>query len=114
MIPNGSLSFADPLPLGLLGIGEPLMYSILSPLKKPFTINIVSGAIGGAVVALLGTKLYQFGGSGLFGVTNYASAAAGSGDVVKFLIGCAVASVVCFVWQYMTYNDKQAAAILDK
>ena len=98
----------------ICGIGEPLMYSILIPLKKPFTINIVSGAIGGAVVALLGTKLYQFGGSGLFGVTNYASAAAGSGDVVKFLIGCAVASVVCFVWQYMTYNDKQAAAILDK
>ena len=96
------------------GIGEPLMYSILIPLKHPFTINIVSGCIGGAVIALLGTKLYQFGGSGLFGITNYANASGGTADIVKFLIGTAVACVVCFIWQYISYDDEKAAAILDK
>lgn len=30
------------------GVGEPLMYSILIPLKKPYVINILSGAVGGA------------------------------------------------------------------
>lgn len=98
----------------ICGIGEPLMYSMLIPLKKPYTINIVCGAIGGAVVALLGTKLYQFGGSGLFGVTNYASASTGATDIVKFLIGAAVACVVCFIWQYIQYDDAEAAKILDK
>jgi PTS system beta-glucosides-specific IIC component len=98
----------------ICGVGEPLMYSILIPLKQPFTINIVSGCIGGAVVALLGTKLYQFGGSGLFGVTNYANAAGGTTDIIKFLIGTAVACVVCFIWQFMAYDDKKAAAVLDR
>ena len=98
----------------ICGIGEPLMYSILIPLKKPFTINIACGAIGGAVVALLGTKLYQFGGSGLFGITNYASSAAGMTDIIKFLIGAAVACVVCFIWQSVAYNDAEAAAALEK
>lgn len=98
----------------ICGVGEPLMYSLLIPLKHPFTINIVSGCIGGAVVALLGTKLYQFGGSGLFGITNYANANGGMEDIVKFLIGTAVACVVCFVWQFMAYDDRKAAAILDK
>lgn len=98
----------------ICGIGEPLMYSILIPLKEPFTINILSGCAGGAVIALLGTKLYQFGGSGLFGVTNYASATAGTGDVIKFLIGCAVACAIAFIAQWIRYDDKKAAAILDK
>lgn len=43
------------------GVGEPLMYSILIPLKKPYVINILSGAVGGAVMGALRTKIYLFG-----------------------------------------------------
>ena len=33
----------------VMGVGEPLMYSILIPLRKPYAINIIGGAIIGAL-----------------------------------------------------------------
>ena len=56
----------------ICGVGEPLMYSILIPIKKLFLINILGGCIGGAIIGALGTKMYMFGGRGLFGIFNYA------------------------------------------
>ncbi|MBR4355599.1 MAG: PTS transporter subunit EIIC [Elusimicrobiaceae bacterium] len=40
------------LPVGLLGIGEPLIYGVTLPLFKPFIAACIGGACGGAVVAV--------------------------------------------------------------
>ena len=71
----------------ICGVGEPLMYSILIPIKKLFLINILGGCIGGAIIGMLKTKMYMFGGSGLFGIFNYAGGG-GMQDIVKLLHRC--------------------------
>ncbi|GBD65105.1 N-acetylmuramic acid-specific phosphotransferase system enzyme IIBC component [Tetragenococcus halophilus subsp. halophilus] len=42
------------LPVGILGIGEPLIYGVTLPLGRPFITACLGGGIGGAVVGLLG------------------------------------------------------------
>ncbi|WP_412989430.1 glucose PTS transporter subunit IIA [Pediococcus siamensis] len=42
------------LPVGILGIGEPLIYGVTLPLGKPFITACIGGGIGGAVVGGLG------------------------------------------------------------
>lgn len=42
------------LPVGILGIGEPLIYGVTLPLGRPFITACIGGGIGGAVVGLLG------------------------------------------------------------
>lgn len=39
------------LPVGILGVGEPLIYGVTLPLGRPFITACVGGGIGGAVVA---------------------------------------------------------------
>ena len=96
----------------ICGVGEPLMYSILIPIKKLFALNIIGGCIGGAIIGLLGTKMYMFGGSGLFGVLNYVNPAGGMSDVVKFCIGVGIAGVITFIATIIMYDDEEAKRVL--
>jgi len=96
----------------ICGVGEPLMYSILIPIKKLFALNIIGGCIGGAIIGLLGTKMYMFGGSGLFGVFNYVNPEGGMGDVVKYCIGVGIAGVITFIATIIMYDDEEAKRVL--
>lgn len=42
------------LPVGFLGIGEPLIYGVTLPLGRPFIAACIGGGIGGAVIAGIG------------------------------------------------------------
>lgn len=42
------------LPVGILGIGEPLIYGITLPMGRPFVTSCIGGGIGGAVIGALG------------------------------------------------------------
>jgi PTS system sucrose-specific IIC component len=42
------------LPVGILGIGEPLIYAVTLPLGKPFITACIGGGIGGAVIGAFG------------------------------------------------------------
>lgn len=96
----------------ICGVGEPLMYSVLIPLKKELYLNILAGCVGGAVLGLLGTKIYVFGGSGLFSFPNFVSITSGTTDLVKYCIGVAVGCIFAFVAQLMIYKDDRMRKIL--
>lgn len=54
------------LPVGLMGIGEPLIYGVTLPLFKPFVAACIGAAFGGAVVAAAHVAAgIPFGVSGL-------------------------------------------------
>ena len=95
----------------ICGVGEPLMYSILIPIKKLFLINILGGCVGGAIIGMLRTKMYMFGGSGLFGIFNYAGGG-GVQDIVKYCIGVGVGGIFTIVATLMVYKDDEATRIL--
>ncbi|HJB24384.1 MAG TPA: PTS transporter subunit EIIC [Candidatus Jeotgalibaca pullicola] len=42
------------LPVGILGIGEPLIYAVSLPLGRPFITACIGGGIGGAVIGAIG------------------------------------------------------------
>lgn len=42
------------LPVGILGIGEPLIYAVTLPLGRPFITACIGGGIGGAVIGAIG------------------------------------------------------------
>jgi PTS system sucrose-specific IIC component len=44
-------TIASALPVGIMGIGEPLIYGVTLPLGKPFLGACIGGALGGAVQA---------------------------------------------------------------
>lgn len=43
------------LPVGILGIGEPLIYGVTLPLGRPFITACIGGGIGGAVLGAIGS-----------------------------------------------------------
>jgi len=53
------------LPVGFLGIGEPLLYGVTLPLGRPFITACMGAAVGGAYQALVKTAATGIGVSGL-------------------------------------------------
>lgn len=96
----------------ICGIGEPLMYSVLIPLKRPLVLNILGGCVAGAVVGGLRTKIYLFGGSGLFSFANFVPSTGGTEDVIKYAIGLAVGCIAVFIAQLMLYRDEDARVLM--
>ncbi len=58
----------DSLPVGILGIGEPLMYAVTLPLGKPFVTACLGAGFGGILASLLHLGTVSQGVSGLFGL----------------------------------------------
>ncbi|WP_124067209.1 PTS transporter subunit EIIC [Clostridium sp. E02] len=58
----------DSIPVGILGIGEPLMYAVTLPLGRSFLTACIGAGFGGAVAALLHLGTVSQGVSGLFGL----------------------------------------------
>lgn len=58
----------DSLPVGILGIGEPMMYAVTLPLGKPFITACLGSGFGGILAALFHIGTVSQGVSGLFGL----------------------------------------------
>ncbi len=81
---------ASALPVGIMGIGEPLIYGVTFPLGKPFIGACIGGAFGGAVQAAFGIGSAALGISGL-------PLAAGTNNIPLYLIGLVTAYAVGFI-----------------
>lgn len=78
------------LPVGMLGIGEPLIYGVTLPLGKPFACACIGGAFGGAWQAYHGIGAYALGISGI-------PLAAATNHVLLYLAGVFIAYLAGFV-----------------
>ncbi len=58
----------DSLPVGILGIGEPMMYAITLPLGKPFITACLGAGFGGVAATFFHLGAISQGVSGLFGL----------------------------------------------
>ncbi|QWG30204.1 PTS beta-glucoside transporter subunit IIABC [Bacillus mycoides] len=86
---------------GIFGVTEPAIYGITLPLKKPFIMSCIGGAIGGGILGLAGSKVYMVGGLGIFGIPNFIDPKAG---ITMAFWGAIVAIVVSFVLGFiLTY-----------
>lgn len=56
---------------GTFGVTEPAIYGITLPLKKPFIMSCIGGAVGGGIIGYAGAQGYIMGGLGIFGLPNF-------------------------------------------
>lgn len=80
------------LPVGFLGIGEPLIFGVTLPLGRPFITACIGAGFGGAFQALMHVKSIALGVSGLS-----LAFLIKPGGVMYYLIGILIAYVAGFV-----------------
>lgn len=89
---NGKLknTIKNALPVGMLGIGEPLMWGVTVPLGKPFIASCLGGAVAGSAVAMMGVaaKIPELSGLQLAFITN---------KPLAYLLGILIAYISGFV-----------------
>ncbi|WP_074012062.1 PTS transporter subunit EIIC [Candidatus Sodalis sp. SoCistrobi] len=85
------------LPVGVLGIGEPLIFGVTLPLGRPFVAACLGGAVGGAVISYLKVAtLITFGLSGLPLALTIVT-----GKVAAYLLGWAAAVAAGFIFTWL-------------
>lgn len=94
-------TIASALPVGIMGIGEPLIYGVTLPLGKPFAGACIGGAFGGAVQATYIVGASSLGISGL-------PLAASTDNIPVYLLGLATAYVAGFIATWIIgFDDPQ-------
>ena len=86
------------LPVGIMGVGEPLIYGVTLPLGRPFIGACIGGAFGGAIQAAAAVGVSTMGISGL-------PLAAGTDNIPMYLLGLAAAYVAGFIATYLLGFD---------
>ena len=78
------------LPIGIMGVGEPLIYGVTLPLGKPFICACVGGAFGGAVQAafMVGSTAMGISGLPLAAVTD---------NIPIYIVGLITAYIAGFI-----------------
>lgn len=69
----------------LFGVTEPAIYGITLPMRTPFIMTCVSGALTGAYLAFFDVKMQVMGGMGLFAIPSFIEAG-NSMTLIHFLI----------------------------
>ena len=83
-------TIASALPVGMMGVGEPLIYGVTFPLFKPFIGACIGGAFGGAIQATFMVGAATLGISGL-------PLAATTNNIAVYFVGLVTAYVVGFI-----------------
>lgn len=85
------------LPVGMLGIGEPLLWGVTVPLGKPFLASCLGGAVGGSAVALMkvAARIPELSGLQLALITN-APLKYLLGIVISYAAGFAICGLLGF------------------
>ncbi len=92
------------LPVGIFGVGEPLLFGVSLPLGKPFIAGCIGGAAGGALMAFFKVGIIiPFGTAGLSLIPLV-----GDGQIIDFLIAVVGAWVVGFIASMIIgFNDPE-------
>ncbi|CUK28391.1 PTS transporter subunit EIIC [Listeria monocytogenes] len=92
------------LPVGILGIGEPLIYGVTIPLGKPFLTACLGGGIGGVVIGYFGNVgAIAIGPSGVALIPLIAN-----NEWLSYVIGLIAAYLGGFILTYFFGTPKDA------
>ncbi|MGM0124922.1 PTS system beta-glucoside-specific transporter subunit IIABC [Enterococcus sp. AZ194] len=88
------------------GITEPTVYGVTLPLKKPFIVACVTGALGGAVVGMSGVKVFANGLVSLLSIPSFISTIDGvESNVMMAIIATAASFVLAFIGTFVIGFD---------
>ena len=79
---------------GIFGVTEPAIYGMLLPLKKPFLISCIAGAIGGAFYGQFNFRKFIMGGMGIFELPNMMNPDGSMGNIIVALVGIVISMII--------------------
>ena len=86
------------LPAALLGVGEPLIYSVSLPMGRPMITAGIGAGFGGAFVMLMQVASTTWGPSGLLGIFVMTEGPRGAaGSIVCYLIGLVISCAAAYL-----------------
>lgn len=94
---------------GVFGVTEPAIYGILLPLKKPFIISCIAGAIGGGFYGFFNFRKFMVGGMGIFELPAMIEPDGSMGNLIVALTGIVITMIIAFVLTMVLYKDKEEA-----
>ncbi len=94
---------------GIFGVTEPAIYGMLLPLKTPFIISCIAGAIGGAFYGHFNFRKFIMGGMGIFELPNMMNPDGTMGNIIVALVGIAISMTVGFVLTMIFYKEPEVA-----
>lgn len=94
----------------LCGVTEPMIYSIALPNPAVFASACIGGGVSGAVVALLGAKIYSLTSGGLFCIPAFINPAGLDANLAVGVIGMLVAFFLSAAVSFAISGRKKTAA----
>lgn len=84
------------MPVGILGIGEPMLYGVTLPLGKPFITASIAGGLGGAFLAATKVQTIAFGPSGITAIPLVVP-----DKIIYYILGLLITYVSGFIITYL-------------
>ncbi|MBG9978224.1 beta-glucoside-specific PTS transporter subunit IIABC [Ruoffia tabacinasalis] len=89
------------------GVTEPAIYGFSLPMRTPFIISCIGGAIQGAFIGITGTMMYNMAGLGVFTIPAYIDpSGVDTRSLWMYLMNIAVATLAGFVLTMFTKVPK--------
>lgn len=100
---------SNALPVGILGIGEPLIYGVVLPLGRPFITACLGAGFGGAFLSLQSIGAITVGPSGLALIPLIAD-----GNYLIYIVGLLISYIGGFVLTYFFgFKDEMVSRLYD-
>lgn len=100
---------------GCFGVTEPAIYGVSLPLKKPFVMSCIAGAVGAGVLGFFQVKQYSMGGLGPFVLpTMINPKTSDMSGLYITLAAIVISAILGFVLTYVTYKDQTAVETMEK
>ncbi|MCS4488087.1 beta-glucoside-specific PTS transporter subunit IIABC [Streptococcus sciuri] len=80
----------------VFGVTEPAIYGITLPMRTPFIMTCIAGAVQGAFLGFVDVKAHSFGGMGLFAIPSFISPS-NSQNVIYYGVAIVISFVLGFI-----------------
>ncbi len=91
----------------IFGVTEPAIYGITLPMKKPFIISCIVGAVVGGYYGHFNFRKFFAGGMGIFEFPAMINPDGTNGNIIVAISGAAIAMILAFVMMFVAYREKQ-------
>lgn len=91
---------------GIFGVTEPAIYGILLPLKKPFIISCIAGAIGGGFYGAFNFRKFMMGGMGIFEFPAMIEPDGSMGNLIVAVTGVVITMIIAFALTMIFYKEE--------
>ncbi|GER71857.1 PTS beta-glucoside transporter subunit EIIBCA [Weizmannia acidilactici] len=101
---------------GIFGVTEPAIYGVTLPLKKPFIMSCIGGAVGGGIIGALGGKLWMFGGMGVFVIPAFIKPGSGLdlafwSSIIALVASFIIGFILTFAFGFKDKEEKTTKAV---